>query len=397
MNKKQFVILLGLVVVLGIWGITRWKGQTASWTGGGAAVGQKLLGDFDVNAVSQINIAHGTNQLSLAKKDDTWRVAQRNDYPANFAEISSLLLKLKDLKIVQIEPIGASQLPRLELAPSGTNAPTVVSFRDASGKDIQKLTLGKKHMKTVEPSPMADFGDNSWPDGRYVQTGAMTDKVVLLSDPLTDLEPNASRFLNKNFFKVEKAKSISVTFPEATNSWKLVRETEGGELKLADAKEGEALDQSKASGVGNPFSAPSINDVVIGASAEQSGLEKPTVVNIETFDGFNYTINVGAKRDDAYHLTVLVTATLPKERTPAAEEKPEDKERLDKEFAEKQKKLEEKLKAEKAFGSWVYLVPSWTVDSVLKTRADLLVSKTEATAEVSPGEGAESHEGHNHP
>lgn len=398
MNKKQFVILLGLVVVLGIVGITRWKGQSSSWSGGGSAVGQKLLGNFDVNAVAQIQITHGTNHLLLAKKDDAWRVAQRNDYPANFAEISSLLLKLKDLKVIQIEAIGASQLPRLELAPSGTNSPTVVAFRDTSGKDLQKLTLGKKHMKTMEPVPMADFGDNSWPDGRYVQTDSATDKVVLISDPLTDLEPNAGRFLNKNFFRVEKPKTIAVNFSEQTNSWKLVRETESGEFKLADAKEGEQLDGSKVSGVSYPFSSPSFNDVAIDQTPEETGLDKPTTIEIETFDGFHYTVKVGNKQDDNYPLTVAVTATLPKERTPGADEKPEDKERLDKEFADKTKKLEEKLATEKAFAGWTYLVSSWSVDSLLKPRSELLVAKSEETSsaeETNPSD--DDHAGHNHP
>jgi hypothetical protein len=116
MNKKQFLILVVLVAVLGLWGLSRWRGQTSSYNGGGNAVGQKLLGEFDVNAVAQLAIKQGTNELLLAKKDDVWRVAQRNDYPANFSEISSLLLKLKNLKVVQTEQVGPSQLPRLELA-----------------------------------------------------------------------------------------------------------------------------------------------------------------------------------------------------------------------------------------------------------------------------------------
>ena len=89
MNKKQFLILVVLVVVLGAWGLSRWRTQSSAFSGGGGVAGQKLLGEFDVNAVAQLAIKHGTNELLLAKKDDTWRVAQRNDYPANFGEISA--------------------------------------------------------------------------------------------------------------------------------------------------------------------------------------------------------------------------------------------------------------------------------------------------------------------
>ena len=387
MNRKQFVILLVLVVVLGAWGVNRLRKQTSSWSGGGAGVGQKLLGEFAVNDVAQISIAQGVNQVTLIKTNDLWRVAQRGDYPANFSEISSLLLKLKDLKVVQIEKIGASQLPRLELAASGTNSPTIVEFRDGGGKAIKTLTLGKKHMKSGgQSSPADEFGGGGgWPDGRYVQVSGAADQVALISDALTDVEPDAGHWLNKDFFKIEKAKAIAVTFPEATNSWKLVRETEGGELKFGEAKAGEALDSSKASGVGNPFSSPTFNDVAVGTAPGQTGLDKPTMVSIETFDGFDYTIKIGAKTNDNYFVTMSVTATLPKERASGKDEKPEDKTRLDKEFADKQKKLEEKLAAEKTFEPWTFQVAGWTVDSVLKERSQLLVEKKEETkAETQP-------------
>lgn len=377
MNKKQFIVLVGLVVVLGLWGLSRRRGQSSSWSGGGTAAGQKLLGEFDVNAVAQLDIKQGTNELRLARKGDLWRVAQRNDYPANFGEISSLLLKLKNLKIIQTEQVGASQLPRLELAASGTNAPTVVEFADAGGKSLKTLTLGKTVMdNSAASAPMDEFGGGGgFPKGRYVQVSGMTDSVAVISDPLSDVTPDAGHWLNKAFFKVEKPKSIAVTFAEATNSWAITRETEGGEWKLADAKADEKLDSGKSASVTSPFTSPSLNDVAIGLTPEQTGLGQPTVIKISTFDGFDYTVNVGAKTNDNYLLTVAVTGNFPKERAVVADEKAEDKAKADKEFADKHKRLEEKLATESAFGKWTYEVASWTVEPLLKKRSELLEEK----------------------
>jgi hypothetical protein len=384
MNRKQFFILLALVLVLGAWGLKQLRNQTSSWGGGGVAIGQKLLPQFVVNDVAQIAIKRGTNELTLVKKNDLWRVAQRGDYPANFSEISGLLLKLQDLKVVQSETVGPSLLPRLELALNGTNSPTTVEFRDAGGKAIKTLLLGKKHLRSgSQRSPMEEPGDGGFPDGRYVMAGGPSDHVALVSDPLANLEPNPEPWLNKDFFKVEKARTIAVTLAPATNSWKLVRETEGGVLKFAEAKPGEELDAGKASGVGNPFSSASFDDVVVGITPEQAGLNQPKVVAIETFDGFNYTIKIGAKTNENYFLTLAVTAALPKERTAGKDEKPEDKAKLDKDFADQQLKLGEKLAAEKAFEPWTYLVSGWTVDSLLKERTQLLVEKKE---EAKPAE-----------
>jgi hypothetical protein len=276
MNRNQFVILLVLVLVLGGVGLKYYSRNAASWSSGGTAIGQKLLGDFDVNAVAQISVKQGADELLLAKKDDRWRVAQRGDYPANFPEISGLLLKLKDLKVVQSETIGPSQLPRLELATSGTNTATELELRDSSGKVIKSLRLGKKHLRQSQGAPMGDFDDPGWPDGRYVLVGDTTDKVALISDPLANVEPKPENWLNKDFFKVEKARRIAVTFQNETNSWKLEREQEGADLKLVDAKPGEELDSGKVSGVANPFSSVSFVDVVLGASPEATGLNQPT-------------------------------------------------------------------------------------------------------------------------
>ena len=88
MNRKQFFILFGLLLVLGGAGLKFWSRSSASWSSGGAAIGQKLLGDFDVNAVTQISVKQDANELLLAKKAERWTVAQRGDYPANFSEIS---------------------------------------------------------------------------------------------------------------------------------------------------------------------------------------------------------------------------------------------------------------------------------------------------------------------
>src|SRR6267378_1978387 len=313
MNSKQLVILLLLVVVVGGAGLILRQRQSASWESTNPTVGKKLLGDLPVNDVAHIAIKQGTNELDLVKKDDLWRVRERGDYPANYSEISEFLLKIRDLKIVQSEKVGPSQLPKLWLVPGqGTNSALVVEFKDQSEKPIRTLLLGKKHMKKGDrrPSPYGDMGEEGWPDGRYVKVGSDSESVAVISDALANIEPKPDQWLNKDFFKVEKVRSIAVSFPNATNSWKLTRETETGEWKLADAKPEEKLDSAKASGVSNPLSSPSFVDVMIGGPPEQTGLDKPTTIALETFDNFSYTVKVGTKTNDNYTFTMSVVATL---------------------------------------------------------------------------------------
>ena len=379
MNRKQFALLLFLLVVLGIGGLMVYNRQNDLSGVGDPALGKKLLGNFPVNDVAHIAFQQGTNELNLVKKDNLWRVRERDDYPANYQQISEALLKLSDLKVVQSETVGASQLPRLDLvAGQGSNAALVVDFKDAQDKSLRTLLLGKKHMqKSNRPSPYGDMSEG-YPDGRYVKVGATSDKVDLVGDGLTQLEPRPEQWLNKDFFKVEKLRSISLSGPAATNSWQVSRETETGEWKLADAKTGEQLDTSKASAFNNALTSPTFTDVAPASKADQLGLAKPNVLTVQTFDNFTYTVKVGQKTNDDYPVLISVTADLPKERTPGKDEKPDDKAKLDKVFKDNQSVLEAKLDKDKTYGNWVYLMSSWTLDPLLKDRAQLLVEKKEA-------------------
>ncbi len=389
MNRKQLLSLLVLLVAVGAASLLVYKKQMENRRSGNVTLGQKLLGVFPVNDIAKISIKQGTNEVTLEKKDDLWRVRERGGYPAAFGEISGFLLKARDLKVLESEKVGASQLARLSLAAGqGTNAPVVVDFLGQNDKPVQALLLGKKHIrKAGRPSPMGDM-DGGWPDGRYVKVGEKSDSVALISEPFDNIEPKPEQWLDKEFLKVEKARSVAVEFPTATNSWKLVRETENGQWKLADAKAGEDLDPAKASGAGNPLASASFNDVIVGAKPEDLGLGKPTVLKIETFGNFTYTVKVGQKTNENYILSVSVDAQLANERTPGKDEKPEDKAKLDKAFQEAQKKLQDKLKKEKAFESWIYEVPGWTLDSVLKDRFQLLAEKKEQKAEEKQAPGA---------
>ncbi|MCX6929331.1 MAG: DUF4340 domain-containing protein, partial [Verrucomicrobia bacterium] len=227
MNRKQLFILLVLVVVLGVAGVTIYQRNQSSWQGAGRqGAASKLLGDLPVNDVAAIVIKGGTNELDLVRKDNVWSVKQRNDYPANFSEIRSFLLKAADLKAAQTEEIGPSQLGRYKLLPPGpgTNTAVLLELRDQSGKVIKSLLLGKTHMRKSEgrPSPMGEMGESEgFPDGRYVMVGTGARTLAVISDPLSNLEAKPDQWLNKDFFKVEKIRSIAVVFPVATNSWKV--------------------------------------------------------------------------------------------------------------------------------------------------------------------------------
>jgi hypothetical protein len=388
MNLKQLSILIVLVIVLGGAGLFLHQRNTASWQASDRAGDEKLLGQFPLNDVAQITVKQAAGELNLIKREDSWKVGERANYPASFSEIQELLRKMWELKGVQRVKVGPSQLARLELvapaAGKGTNGGTLVEFKDKGGKVIKSLLLGKKHMRQGQGASPMGMDEGGWPDGRFVMVAdaGTAQNVWVIADPLANVEAKPEQWLQKDFVKVEKLQSVNVEFPVATNNWKLTRETEGGELKLADKKAGEELDASKAAGAGNALGFANFTDVVLpDAKPESLGLDKPITATLTTFDHFTYVVQIGkGTNDESFPIHVSVSADLPKDRVAGKDEKKEDKEKLDKAFKDSQEKLQEKLKQEKALEKWTFVVSKWTVDPLLKTRAELMAPPKKADA-----------------
>ena len=384
MNRKQLAIILIIGLVLGGAGFLLNRQKSASFERTQKTDTGKLLGDFPVNDAIHISIRHGSNEVNLVK-GDVWTVRERAGYPANAGQIIEFGRKLVDLRAAQNQKIGESQLGRLNLldpAKEGTNSATLVELKGKDEKVIRSVRLGKESMRDSGGS----LGAGGWPNGRWIYLPDHPGVAYLSSEPFSNIEPNPDQWLDKDFVRVEKARSVDVNFPVSTNSWKLTRETETGEWKLADAKSDETLDASKIASVSNPLSAASFTDVRAGMTLEGTGTDAPVVVTIDTFDNFHYVAKIGGKTNDNYPMTMAVTAQLAKERVPGKDEKPEDKAKLDKEFKASQDKLEEKLKKEQSFGKWTYLVSSWGVEPFMKHRSELMTnpSSTNSVSSVHP-------------
>ncbi len=260
--------------------------------------------------MAQIHIQSGTNTLILARRDNLWRVQERGDYPANFSQISDLLLKCADLKVIQSITVGPSQLGRFDLLPpeSPQNAATLLEYQDQAGKSIATILLGKKHLKQAGAGAGLDgLGGGGWPDGRYVMSGAGAASVAVISDSLDNVQPQPEQWLNKDFLSIERPSAIAAQFAIATNSWKLERRSETNDWQLAGARANERLDPSKISSVTSPFSSPSFNDVEPLTTNLSLG-SGSTVLTVDTFEGLTYVARIGSAKDFNYPATITVSA-----------------------------------------------------------------------------------------
>lgn len=374
MNRKQFIVLIVLVLAIGGAAVLLRNKKDTSWESGEKPVSGTVLKDFPLNDVTEISIKDKDGSLTLVKKDERWTVKERNHYRANFQEIGDLLRKVWDLKPVQQPKVGESQLGRLELLEpgKGEKSGALVEFKGQGGKALGALLLGKKHMREGN----SQFGGGSFADGRYLMIPGKLETIALVSESFDSIASKPAEWLAKEFFKIEKIKSVTVS-TNGTEQWSISRETETGEWKLAGLKEPEKMDTSATGAFNYLLSSAAFSDVL----TENVELKNPIKATIETFDNFKYELTLAAtEQPEGYHMKLRVNADLAKERTPAKEEKAEDKPKLDKEFKERTDKLAEKLKLEKQFEGYTYYVNKFTVDPLLKQRADLVAKTQEKPA-----------------
>jgi hypothetical protein len=277
---------------------------------------------------------------------------------------------LPDLKVVQTESVGASLLPRLNLVAPGKDvkaegAGTQLELSDKSGKVIGGLLLGKKVIK-IEDSPLPIKQET--PVGRYVLSPG-NPTVLVLSDALKNADAKPEQWLAKDFFKADRIKSLSASGDGA--QWKIARKEEYDPWKFAEG--GGELDPGKAVAAVNALAALAFSDVAIGVKAED--FDKPRTLIADTYDNLVYTVRIAKKPGgDDYYLSVALSGEPPRARAPEKDEKPADKERLDKQFDETLKKLDERVKREKGLAAWTYVVAGKLLEPLSKTRADLVAA-----------------------
>ncbi len=210
------------------------------------------------------------------------------------------------------------------------------------------------------------------PAGRYVRVAGAKDTVVVVSDPLGKAEAGPGRWLNKDFFKVDRIKTLAVGPEGAAPHWKIARSEEWGQWKFAAG--GELLNPSAAVTTVNKLGQLSFNDVATDPGVDAAG--KPLVAVAETFDNLVYTVKFAkqAKGDD-FLVTITVTGEPAKSREPEKGEKPEQAAQRDKDFTASLRRLEERIAAERALGKWTYVIAKDELEPLLRSRADMVMPK----------------------
>jgi hypothetical protein len=373
MKRQQVYLLLGAALVLAIAGTIFQIVRSSGWKG--QATDLEPFAKLPVNSVEKLVIKSSKNSATLQKVSDIWTVAERNGYPADFSKIRELITSLWEFKVVRQLDVGPSQFGRLNIvAPGqGEHSGIELDLSDGSGKSIKTLIFGKIFGGDSSGQSSGD-DDEEAPsgNGRFVYDPSEKDKVYLSKENFETVDALPQNWLDKDFIKAQGVKEVERVSSPDSEGWKISKKDEKAAWELVDAKPGETLKTDAVSSLGS-FT-PSFGDVKpANAPDSETGLNKPVTVDLATFDGFKYTLQIGgAGPDESRFFRFKVSADLPAKRAAEPNESPDDKKKKDDEFSKQQEALKTRLTAEQKLQNWVFEVESYSLETFLKPRKDIL-------------------------
>ena len=423
MSRKQFLTLLVALVVLAAAGAGVLWSDRSAWTRGDTRLGEKLLPALKAAEVAEIAIRSAQSEVHVLKSGAGWKVRERGDFPADPNLVSTLLLKLIELKVVQTEVVSDAQRARLQLVEPkpgavpvaaaakeakadakgdvkadakgdvkadakadakvdtkadtkvGTNVDTttgtVFELKDAGGKVLGRLLLGKTLTKQSDAS-----GEPDVPAGRYIIVGEHASGIAVVADPLKDADVNPSFWLDKDVMRADSVKSVTASGPDGNQKWSLSRAKEGDLMSFAGSSE--KPDPQKGQDTISAFYGITLLDVVADPVKTATGLDKPLTVTAQSFDGVTYVLKIGTKAgEDRYYAAVSSSGVPSKTREPGKGESAEDKTKRDKEFEENYKNRLERRERDRMMEKWAYIVPKTSIDAIMRDRLQLMPEKKE--------------------
>ncbi|HYG56314.1 MAG TPA: DUF4340 domain-containing protein [Burkholderiales bacterium] len=347
MSARLALIFVILLVVLGGGALLYQQQERSRRPDNVGTLGQPLLKDLKASEIKSIRITEPKSKLTLNLKNDTWVIAERDDFPADFVKVRDFVVKAISLKVGQSEPIGDKDRARLNLDESGTQ----VEFMGGDGKPIGKLTVGKKYFKRDVDNP-----EKANADGRFVAVPGEPKQAYLVSDALAQASTRTADWIDRQSFQVEKVKTLEVRHPDG-GTWRIERDGDNADWRMAPLRPGEKVEPTKANAASYSLSLLELADV----APKGSTIENPIQIEATTLDGLSYSIKVGKAEGENHPVAFSSSGNL----TPGGDSK--DAERL--------KKIEARLPREKVLQQHVLLIPKAKLEDTLKKREDLLVEK----------------------
>jgi len=381
MNTKTLTILgiitiplIGAVVL-----VSQQKETAPSQTGQPVFPG--LLSKM--NEVSELVVKTQSGTMTIVRDGESWGVKEKRHYPANMGKIRDVLIGLGEIKILEAKTKKPELYEKLGLenVEAEGSISTGVTLKDSAGTTLVEVIIGKQRPSKGNPSQEEVY-------------------VRKIGDPQTwqaigkfSVEKIPSEWLDKDFLEVEpnRVRRVHITHPDKTILLLEKENPDDQDFNVANLPEGKEIQsQFAVNNIVSTLTSLSLDDVQLNS---EISFENDSVVTatFETFDGLEGTVKLFQKEEKNYvKVSVAFNADLiwnpePEEASepeePVEGENAQDKE--DNEIVETPKPEKPKIKPEsevrteieslnKKVAEWIYIIPKFRADTILKKPEDLI-------------------------
>jgi len=264
--RRLGFLAIGVLVLAG----TAWWLLDRQSAGEGAALGPALPGfDERVESVDRIEVFGAGSQslLAVEKRDGTWVMPGRQDWPANQREIGSALFRLGQARRIEAKTANPALHSRLGVEDVAAEDASGTELRLHGGGDTVRLTIGNNH---------PGLG------GSYVRIG--DDPQAWLLDE--DIAParDAADWLDRRLLDIPMARIDVIRVTPAT----------GRAFRLSRVQDRFSLDGQPPASMENPDAGNSTagftDQLPLDDVAADSGAEASQTAVFEGLDGVIVTV-----------------------------------------------------------------------------------------------------------
>lgn len=381
MKTRTFTIMGAVTLILvgaALW-VSQHKDPVPPQTG------HRLFPDLmaKINEVAAMRVSAAGRTFTIVREGESWNVKEKHQYPAHVGKIREALIGLGELTILESKtrkPEFYEKLGVQDVDAEGASS-TEVTLTDSAGTTLAKLIVGNQRLA------QGDSGQNE------VYVRKFGDPQTWLAVGNLSVATMADEWLDKNFLEVDprRVRSLRISHPDATTLRLAKEKPDADDFTLVNLPTGtEVESQFAVNNLVSTISSLSFDDVKPKSEITFDAQSVVTTV-LETFDGLEVTVTLLPK-DEKHYVTVSAAfkndliwkpeseegANTEKQAEETQEaEKAESEETAAPEPEKPEIKPEAEVKAEiealnKRVGEWVYVIPKFRAETILKKPEDFI-------------------------
>jgi hypothetical protein len=316
-----------------------------------------LIQGLEPDQIAEINIASSDGaQVKLTRRGSKFFVADRDNYPAFAAEINKLLKTCLDIQTNEFCTDNPAN--HKELGASEENARIIVKFFKADSSLLTGVIIGKARGQ-----------------GSYVRR-ASDDKVYLTTAQIPWIKKRPIDYVDQQLTNVKREDINSITVSFLDKTYVLRPSADNNALALDNTPEGNSLNNAVAEKVFTALANLKFDDVNAEASFMNLKFDRRYVCRLNDSTTYSFWL---AKDGDKWFVKcdALFADKTPITKT---EGEVESQEQLQK----KETKLLARAFADEFYQThrgWVYQIPDYLAQNLVKPLSELLVSAARGPAE----------------